>query len=155
MSVTNGTGAVEAEGEPFDKRLRGRVVDDVDGDAGRAQPRDTAAGSRVRIERPDDDAFDARREERLGARSGAAGVIARLERHIGRRAARVEARGEDRAQRFHFGVRLTAAMMIALAQRDAVPDDHRPDRRVGRRVRDRPRREFAGAREVRASRPMA
>ena len=67
---------------------RGGAVEHVDLDAGRAQPLDAAGGLRVRIERPDDHACDARRRDRVRARRRPSVVRARLERDEHRRAAR-------------------------------------------------------------------
>jgi hypothetical protein len=46
-------------------------------------------------------------------------------------------------------VRLAATVMPAFAERDAVAHEDAADGRIGGRVRDRARREFAGAREIR------
>jgi hypothetical protein len=45
-------------------------------------------------------------------------------------------------------MRFTFAVMPTLAERPAARDDHRADRRVGRCVGDRARRQFDGAREI-------
>ena len=130
------------EGEALDERTRRRIVDDVDRDACRAQTSGTAARDRVGIERAGDDARDAGSEDRLRARPGPAVMVARLERDVQGCAANVGTAGARGKQGFDFRVRLAAAMVIALAQRSAITDDDRTDRRIRRCVGDRTRREF-------------
>ncbi len=76
-------------------------------------------------------------------------VVARFERDVRRRAARVVPAGARVAQCFDLGVRLAAAVVPAFAQRDAVAHQHAADRRIGHRVRDGARGELARARQVR------
>jgi hypothetical protein len=75
-------------------------------------------------------------------------MVARLERNVRRRGARVVAAAPNVAQRFHLGVRLAAPVMPALAERHAVAHDDTPDRRVRRGIGDRARAELDRAREV-------
>ncbi len=136
------------EGEALDERTRRRIVDDVDRDACRAQTSGTAARDRVGIERAGDDARDAGSEDRLRARPGPAVMVAWLERDVQGCAANVGTAGARGKQGFDFRVRLAAAMVIALAQRSAITDDDRTDRRIRRCVGDRTRREFIRSREI-------
>jgi hypothetical protein len=81
-------------------------------------------------------------------------VIVRLERDVHRRAGHVVTGVACRAQRLGFRVRLALAVMPALAEGPAVAYDHRTDGRIGRRVGDRARRQFDGAREIGAVGPV-
>jgi hypothetical protein len=76
-------------------------------------------------------------------------MIARLERHKGRRATDIIAALACIAQSARFSVFLTATAMPPLAERDPIANDHAADRRVRSGIRDRSRREFRGSREVR------
>jgi hypothetical protein len=76
-------------------------------------------------------------------------VIVRFERDVHRRAAHVFARFSRRAQRLRLGVRLAFTMMPTFAERAAIANDDRTNRRIGRRIRERARREFDRAREIR------
>src|SRR5262249_31287682 len=65
-------------------------------------------------------------DDRIRARSGAAVMHARLERHVHRRAASVI----DAKQRLDLGMRLARALMPPLRDGLAVADDHRSDHRI-------------------------
>jgi hypothetical protein len=76
-------------------------------------------------------------------------VIARLERDVRGRAAWIVAARLGVAQCLDLGMRLTAAMVPSLAERDAVANQDAADRRIWGRVGDSARGELARAREVR------
>ena len=82
-----------------------------------------------RIDHGRDDAGDAGGDQRVGARRRAAVVAARLEVDVDGRPAGV-ARGP---QRRHLGVVAARPLVPALADDDAVADDHRAHHRVRRR----------------------
>jgi len=135
--------------EALDQRARRRQVDDLDRDPRLAQAAHAAlSGARVRVERADDDPADAGLDQRQRAGRRAAVLIARLERDVGGRAARIVTLRARVTQRLDLGVRLTATVVPAFAERRPVADEDAADRRVRRRVRDRARGELARAREV-------
>ena len=73
------------------------AVEQLDVDAGSAQLLEPTRCNRIRIERADDDARDARVDHSVDARWRAAMMRARLERHVQRRAARTFTRLRERA----------------------------------------------------------
>ena len=75
-------------------------------------------------------------------------MVARFERDVGRRTARVASAAPRVEQRFDFGVRLAAPMMPALAERHSVAHDDTPHRWVRRGIGDRARAELDRALEV-------
>ena len=77
-------------------------------------------------------------------------VIARLERDVRRRAARIVPAAPRVAQRFDLGVRVAAPVVPALTERRSIARDDAADRWVRRGVGDRTRAELDRAREVRA-----
>ena len=92
-------------------------------------PEPAAGGLLGRVVGGDHDAREAGLEDRLRAGRRAAGVAARLQRDVQRRAAQVGAAGgRDRRA---LGVRLAQRGVEALAQHAAVAHDHRADERVG------------------------
>ena len=102
-----------------------------DDDTACAQLRETAAGDlRVRVLARHDDAGDARRQQRVGARRRAAEMRARLECDVGGCTTRPFARG---AQREDFGVRLAGALVPAFADDLFAMSDHAADARIGLR----------------------
>ena len=164
-AVGGGAAAVERGGElPGDERaavLDGERPGPVEGaglvdeqpaldlDAGGAQRRGAARGDRVGVGLGEDHAAYAGGEQRLGARAGAAGVVARLERHDRGRAAGVVA---GRGQRVDLGVRRAGAAVVALGDLGAVGvEQHAADPRVGAE-RDAGRRR---QRRARAASPPA
>ena len=129
----------------------------VHADAGFAQPgRPLAGHQRVRVAAAHHHAGDAGGDEGLGARGLLAGVAARLQRHVGRRPARMAAGrvagrrviGAFRircviggaacavGKRVALGVRLPALLVPALADDAAVAHEHAAHQRV--RVRPAP-----------------
>src|SRR5262245_27760648 len=99
-------------------------VDEVDLDAGLAQPGDPVAS---RILRSDHDLRDSRGEDRLDARRRRAMVVARLERHVERRAPRSLPGSRERD---HIRVGPAPSLMPALADDLTVAGDDRSDDRV-------------------------
>ncbi|GAC1572475.1 MAG: hypothetical protein NVS3B7_03230 [Candidatus Elarobacter sp.] len=77
-------------------------------------------------------------------------MVARFERDVCGRTARVVAARARVAQRLDLGVRLTAAMMPAFADRDVVAHENAPDRRVRRGIGNGAPGELARARQIRA-----
>ena len=104
----------------------------------RAQARGAAAAHvRVGIARPEHDAADAGGEHRVGARRRAAVMVARLEGHVERRAAR---RGAGRAQRLDLAVRGAGARGASRGRRRGRARRRRRRRAGLGLVRPRPRR---------------
>src|SRR5262249_2288470 len=115
-----------------DERTRIGLLDaDVDLDAVAREPlRASADDARVGIEAADDDARDACAEDGVHARRSAPLVVARLERHVERAAARGFA---GLLKREDLCVLLARADVKGLTDDRAVPvDDDRSDRRVRR-----------------------
>ena len=124
------------------------AVREVDLDSGLAQPRDAGTvDTGARVAGGDDDACDPCGDQRLAAGRLASGVIARLEAHIGRRAARIARAGGERDR---LGVPLAVALVPALAEHDAIARDHASDDGVGRAPR-RPRSASSSVRRSSAS----
>jgi hypothetical protein len=99
---------------------------ELDIDAMRPQRRGTARGDRVRVDDPGDDANHAGPNERLGARTGAADVIARFHRDHGGAAARPLTRGRERPDLGVWpagvGVEPLADDLACLVEDDAADD---------------------------------
>ena len=96
---------------------------------GAPQPRDAApAHLGVRVPAADEDARDARLEDRQRARRRAPLVIVRLERHVHVRAARRLARGGEGV---HLCVRHPGALVVALAQHAPFARHHRAHDGIG------------------------
>ena len=94
------------------------------------QPLDAGAGhAPVGVLDRDDDAPDARGDERVGTRSGAAVMGAGLERDVRSRTARAVT---GRVQRFDLGVRAAGRLRRALADDDTVPHEDTTDPGVRR-----------------------
>ena len=93
---------------------------------------------------------DAGGEHGIGARRRAAGVVARLERHVERGAARVVSARPRIRQRVDLGVRLARALVPAFADHRAVLDDHAADPRIRRRRVEAALGQHERARHVRA-----
>jgi hypothetical protein len=143
-AVGRGAAPVEARGElPGDEgpavlqregpravELSGLSLEEphLDGDPGGAERLCSPGRHRVGIRLGEHDAHDARLDERVGARTRAAGVVARLERHHGRRAlGGVPGLGEGRG----LGVRRTGAAVEPLGDLSAVgPEEHATHARV-------------------------
>ena len=77
-------------------------------------------------------------------------MVAWFERHVRRRAAHVVAARARIPQRLDFGVRLTATVMPAFAERVPIARKDAPDGRVRSGIGEGARGEFARAREIRA-----
>jgi hypothetical protein len=123
------------------------AVGDRDVDALVAQDaRPPAGGLLRRIVGGDDDAGDARLQDRVRARRGLSLVTARLQRHVHRRAVRVAVAAGH--QRLALGVTAAVDRVEALPQHLAVRDHHGAHHRVGRRTTAAPLRELDGAGEV-------
>jgi hypothetical protein len=98
-------------------------------DAGIAQAIQAGAiHAGIGVAQGDNDAGDAGRDQRIGARRRAAPVAARLQRDIGRRPAR---RSTRHGQGGGFGMRAAAGSGEAAADHQAVTDDDAADRGVG------------------------
>ncbi len=98
----------------------------LDLDAGAAQALRSAAGLRVRVGNRVDHPGDAGRQERFGARPGASGVVAGLERHDRGRPAGIAVR--QLRQRVDLGVHRTRTAVPAFGEHCAVGrEDHRAD----------------------------
>ncbi len=123
---------------------------DLDRDAGLAQPRRAVRGVRIGVGHRGDDARDAGGNQRLGARRRAARVVARLERDVGRRAARIAAARLRVDQRVDLGVRFAGARMESFADRLAVLTSTQPTRGLGVAVYEAARGERERARHERA-----
>ena len=126
-----------AFGEPFDPadvQLTRFVLEQScsHGDARRLELRGTAAGESVRIAHRGHDARHARGEQRVGTRRRAPMMIARLERHVDSCAACRLATRRRVGERAHFRVRLSGALVPALADHSAVARDDAADARIGR-----------------------
>jgi len=104
-------------------------------DAAANQP---AGGDRVRVGHGDDHACDPGGEQGKRARRRLAVVVAGLERHVRRRAARSES---GRAQRVHLRVRAAVDLVPSLADHHVAPRDDAADERVRRDMPGAARRE--------------
>ena len=99
-----------------------------DHDAGGEQFRETAAiDLREWIAHRADHARDARGDQRIGARTGAAGMRAGFQGDVGGGATRAFA---SRLEREHLGVRPALALVEAFADDFAIAGDHAADHRV-------------------------
>jgi hypothetical protein len=98
-------------------------------DAGRRKRARAIACFGIRIAHRRDDPRDARGGERRRARRSAALMIARLERHVSRGAARCR---PGSGQRIRFGVRSSRFFVPAFADDAAVPRKHAADARIRR-----------------------
>src|SRR5690606_25958368 len=112
--------APDAREEAAVERLRlGFHQSRLDLDPGAAQALESLAVDRLeRVAHRRDHARDARGDERIGARPGAAGVRARLERHVGGGAVRAFA---GLLQGEHYRMRPALALVPALAHHLAGP----------------------------------
>ena len=93
------------------------------------QPLDPACRHLVGVTHAYHDAGNTCVDERLGARRGAADVVARLERHVDGCATRGLS---CIAQREHLGMRLAGARVEALAHDASVGDDDAANQGIGR-----------------------
>ena len=110
--------------------LRELAVRDDDLDALVAQDAQAAAGGLLgRVVRSDDDAADARGEDRVGARRRAAGVAARLERDVERGIAQIGVTAVG--DRVDLGVGAAELLVPSLAQHPLPDRDDRADDGVG------------------------
>ena len=143
--------------------VRGPAVEQLDLDAGLAQPLDPARCLRIRIARADDHARHACGDHRLRARRRATGVIARLERDVQRRASRALSRLRERdCLRVLRRSRTRTSPRPRPRRRGRAPrrraDDPRPCRDRAPRARARARtssREFVNEPAVRAREILA
>ena len=92
-------------------------------------PRPAPAGVQRGVVGGDDDAFDPRLADRVGARRRPALVAARLERDVQRRATEVLRPGGT--NRLDFRVGAPELAVKALAEDLTVPGDHGADERIG------------------------
>jgi len=91
----------------------------------------TPAVHRVRIAGPRDHAPDAGGNDGIGAGRGATVGAARFQRYVKRGAGNPMAFGVSVAERLNFGVRLASAVMPALANDGAFPDQDGADHGIG------------------------
>src|SRR5206468_9715252 len=92
---------------------RGDALEHLDLDARGPQPLDPARSDRIRITGADHHAADAGSDHCVGARRRATVMIARLERHVERRASRTAAGLRERA---HLGMGNVLLLVPALAR---------------------------------------
>ena len=106
--------------ERLDQRVRPLDRHQVAPDAGRPQRLRAPDGHGVGVRQGVGDAPDPRPDQGLGARTGPAGVVARLQRHVGRAPARVVPRRTRLGESDELGVRGAGAAVPALADHLAV-----------------------------------
>jgi len=129
---------VLAEGLVLQPGARGELAArDLDLDALVAEDPEAAAGRlRARVVAADDDAAQARRQDRVGARRLVAVVAARLELDVQRRDAEVGVAAVG--DRVDIRVRPAVLVVLALAEHGAVADDDGADDGVRTRATEPP-----------------